>query len=52
MIVAHASLRSPRISADSALSGFAFLNGVLRVFLCASAPPRQEEYFKVKGHHD
>src|ERR1035438_4344594 len=36
-----ASVRSPRVSADSALSGFAFHNGVLRVFLRASASPRQ-----------
>ena len=37
-----ASVRSPRISADSALSRFAFHHGVLRVFLRASAPPRQD----------
>src|ERR1035441_9858054 len=36
-----ASVRSPRVSADSALSGFTFHNGVLRVFLRASASPRQ-----------
>jgi hypothetical protein len=37
----HASLRSPWISADSGISSFDFLNGVLRVFLRASASPHQ-----------
>ena len=40
-IVADASLRSTSISAVSAVSGFDCLNGVLRVFLRASASPRQ-----------
>jgi len=39
--VTHASLRSPWISADSAISGFDSLNCVLRVFLRVSASPRQ-----------
>jgi hypothetical protein len=38
----HASLRSSRISADPAISGFELLICVLRVFLRVSASPRQE----------
>ena len=41
-MVTYASLRSRRISADSALSGFDFLISVLRVFLRVSASPRQD----------
>jgi hypothetical protein len=37
----YATLRSPWLSADSVISGFDFLNCVLRVFLRASASPRQ-----------
>ena len=40
-IATYASLRSPWISADSALSGFDFLISVLSVFLRVSASPRQ-----------
>jgi hypothetical protein len=39
--VTYASLRSPWLSADSVVSGFDFLNSVLRIFLRASASPRQ-----------
>jgi hypothetical protein len=39
--VRHPSLRSSKISADSALSGFDFPNPALRLFLRASASPRQ-----------
>jgi SAM-dependent methyltransferase len=41
-IVTNSSLRSPGISADSALGGFDLLLCVLRVFLRVSASPRQE----------
>jgi hypothetical protein len=37
----YATLRSPWLSAGSVISGFDFLNGVLRVFLRDSASPRQ-----------
>ena len=39
--VTYASLRSPWLSADSVVSGFDLPNRVLRVFLRASASPRQ-----------
>src|ERR1035438_8063196 len=44
---AGVSLRSPRISAVSALSGFDFLSRLLRLFLRASASPRQDPASKL-----